>query len=84
MGTIVVHPRALAYHDYFPLWKVFLSSLGAELAVSPPISRAIVNEGVRLAVDGTCLPVKIFYAMSAGSFKPVWTASFAPADQCSP
>ena len=61
MGTIVGIPRALAYHDYFPLWKVFLSSLGAELAVSPPTSRAIVNEGVRLAVDGTCLPVKIFY-----------------------
>ncbi|NLY52664.1 MAG: hypothetical protein GX063_07115 [Firmicutes bacterium] len=61
MGITVGIPRALAYHDYFPLWKVFLSSLGAELVVSPPTNQAIVNDGVRLAVDGTCLPVKIFY-----------------------
>ncbi|NLA59343.1 MAG: hypothetical protein GX855_10640, partial [Firmicutes bacterium] len=54
-------PRALAYHDYFPLWRVFLSNLGVELVVSPPTNQTIVNDGVGLAVDGTCLPVKIFY-----------------------
>lgn len=54
-------PRALAYHDYFPLWQVFLARLGAELIISPPTNQAIVNEGVRRSVDGTCFPVKIFY-----------------------
>ncbi|NLY30789.1 MAG: hypothetical protein GX047_09220 [Firmicutes bacterium] len=61
MGTTVGIPRALAYHDYSPLWKAFLSNLGAEPVISPPTNQAIVNDGVGLAVDGTCLPVKIFY-----------------------
>jgi len=60
MGTTVGIPRALAYHDYFPLWRVFLSNLGVELVVSPPTNQTIVNDGVGVAVDGTSLPVKIF------------------------
>jgi len=54
-------PRALAYYDYYSLWEVFFSSLGIKPVISPPTNQAILNEGVRRAVDGTCLPVKIFY-----------------------
>lgn len=61
MTITVGIPRALAYHDYFPHWQVFLSRLGVNLLISPPTNQAILNEGVRRAVDGTCLPVKIFY-----------------------
>jgi len=61
MGITVGIPRALAYHDYSPLWKAFLARLGAEVVVSPPTNRDMVQHGTTLAVDGTCLPVKIFY-----------------------
>lgn len=61
MATIVGIPRALAYYDYFPFWQTFLLGLGAEVVISPPTNKTIVDEGVRRAVDGTCFPVKILY-----------------------
>ncbi|NMB24415.1 MAG: hypothetical protein GX986_02670 [Firmicutes bacterium] len=61
MATIVGIPRALAYYDYFPFWQGFFEGLGAETVTSPPTNKAIVDEGVRRAVDGTCFPVKILY-----------------------
>ena len=61
MTTTVGIPRALAYYDYFPFWQGFFSNLGIQVVTSPPTNKAIVNEGVRRAVDGTCFPVKILY-----------------------
>ena len=81
MGITVGIPRALAYHDYSPLWKAFLSRLGAEVVVSPPTNRDMVQHGTTLAVDGTCLPVKIFTAMSTGWLRPELMPSFCPAHQ---
>lgn len=54
-------PRALLYHEYSALWTTFLSGLGAEVVVSDPTSKTILDEGVRAAVDEACLPVKVFY-----------------------
>jgi len=61
MSITVGIPRALAYYDYFPLWHKFFTSIGTKLVISPATNQAIVSEGVRRAVDGTCFPVKIFY-----------------------
>lgn len=53
-------PRALLYYRYEPLWRAFFEALGAEVIVSPPTDRAILEEGSALAVDETCLSAKIF------------------------
>lgn len=54
-------PRALFYYYYFPLWRDFFRQLGAEVVLSAPTNKKIVNQGVALAVDEACLPVKLFY-----------------------
>lgn len=54
-------PRALFYYYYFPWWKAFLEALGAEVVVSPETNKVVLNDGVKLAVDEACLPVKVFY-----------------------
>lgn len=53
-------PRALLYYEYAPLWQAFLSSLGAEVITSPLTNAKIIDDGVSLAVDEACLPVKVF------------------------
>jgi len=54
-------PRALLYYQYYPMWKVFLEKLGAEVVVSPPTNKSILNSGVTRGVQDTCLPVKVFF-----------------------
>ena len=54
-------PRALLYYQYYPMWKVFLEKLGAEVVVSPPTNKSILNSGVSRGVQDICLPVKVFF-----------------------
>jgi predicted nucleotide-binding protein (sugar kinase/HSP70/actin superfamily) len=54
-------PRSLLFYTYYPLWRTFFEQLGLEVVVSPPTCKTILDEGVREAVDETCLPVKVFY-----------------------
>jgi predicted nucleotide-binding protein (sugar kinase/HSP70/actin superfamily) len=54
-------PRALMYYYYFPLWKGFFEGLGAQVIVSPKTTKAVLDKGVKSAVDEACLPVKLFY-----------------------
>ena len=54
-------PRALSYYRYFPLWKTLLEDLGAEVVVSRPTSKRLLEEGVRHCVDDICVPVKLYY-----------------------
>ena len=58
-------PRALAFYDYGSLWMQFFAELNIQAVISPPTNRSIVDIGVRLATDGTCLPVKTFYGHTA-------------------
>lgn len=60
-GPRVGIPRALAYYEYYPLWRAFFGALGARLVVSPPTTEGMLSDGARLAVDEACLPVKAFY-----------------------
>lgn len=41
------------------MWEAYFSALGIQTVLSPPTSRAIIDEGCRLAVDETCLSVKV-------------------------
>ena len=53
-------PRALLYHKYHVLWTTFLEECGFTTVVSPPTNRRILERGVALAVDESCLPMKVF------------------------
>lgn len=53
-------PRALLYYQYFPMWRTFFESLGAQVVVSPPTNREIMEAGLACLVPETCLPVKIY------------------------
>lgn len=52
-------PRGLLYYYYGDVWCGFLRRLGAEPAVSPETTRAVVEAGG--LVDEVCLPVKVFF-----------------------
>lgn len=53
-------PRALLYHKYHFFWEEFLRSLNQEVVVSPETNREIIGRGVNLAVDESCLSLKIY------------------------
>jgi predicted nucleotide-binding protein (sugar kinase/HSP70/actin superfamily) len=52
-------PRSLLYHKYRVLWHTFFEGLGLEPVVSGPSNQAILQRGTQLAVDETCLPLKL-------------------------
>lgn len=54
-------PRGLFYYKYFSLWKEFFEGLGAEVILSKPTNKEILDNGTRVCVDEACLPVKIFH-----------------------
>lgn len=58
-------PRSLAYFFYLPLWKTFINELGHEAVESPPTSRAILDRGVREAVNDACIPIKVYHGHAA-------------------
>ncbi|MBI2864692.1 MAG: hypothetical protein HYX94_09055 [Chloroflexi bacterium] len=58
--TRVGIPRALLYYQYFPMWKAFFESLGAEVIVSDTTSKEILAGGSARVVAETCLPTKVF------------------------
>jgi len=60
-GPLVGLPRALLHYEYGHVWRDFLAYLGARTLVSRPTSRAVVDRGVRAAIDEACLPVKVAY-----------------------
>lgn len=61
MSSKIGVPRALMYHYYYPMWKVFFNELGLELKLSPKTNKKIIDQGVKIAVDDICLPFKAYY-----------------------
>jgi predicted nucleotide-binding protein (sugar kinase/HSP70/actin superfamily) len=53
-------PRALLYHKYHALWSAFFEGIGCKTVLSPPTNRRILSRGVELAVDESCLSMKVF------------------------
>ena len=54
-------PRALFFYYYFPQWKRFLENLGAQVILSPPTNKRIMDSGIRQTVDEACLPIKVYF-----------------------
>lgn len=58
--TTVGIPRALLYHKSHTLWSTFFEGVGAHTVVSPHTNRRILARGTELAVDESCLPMKVY------------------------
>ena len=54
-------PRGLFWYYMPDSYKVFWEALGFSVVQSPPTNREVFEEGLRLAHDELCVPVKIFH-----------------------
>ena len=54
-------PRTLSYFTFYPLWKPFFETLGAEVIVSPESNKELLDDGVRNTVTDACVPIKLFH-----------------------
>ncbi|MBN1366724.1 MAG: hypothetical protein JW967_02210 [Dehalococcoidales bacterium] len=59
MATIGI-PRALAYYQYYPMWRTFFEKLGSEVVTSPPTTQKMLADGAGRVVADTCLPAKVY------------------------
>lgn len=59
MPPTVGIPRGLLYYYYGDVWSGFFRRLGAEPAVSPETTQAVIEAGG--CIDEVCLPVKAFF-----------------------
>jgi predicted nucleotide-binding protein (sugar kinase/HSP70/actin superfamily) len=53
-------PRALNYYEYAPLWRKFFEALGAEVIVSGPTTRAVLEIATSRAAGDLCFPAKVY------------------------
>lgn len=60
MQATIGLPRSLLFHKYHVLWTSFFEAIGVQTVTSPPSNRAILQRGIELAVDETCVPLKVF------------------------
>ena len=51
--------RSLLFFHYYPLWRSFFRGLGAEIVLSAPTTRKILERGIHLGVSDLCLPMKL-------------------------
>ncbi|MDR3352872.1 MAG: acyl-CoA dehydratase activase-related protein, partial [Zoogloeaceae bacterium] len=55
-------PRALNMFENYPLWHTFFTELGYEVLLSPPSSKAILEQGLdTLPSDTVCYPAKLVH-----------------------
>ncbi len=52
-------PRALEFHELFPLWQGFLTELGCQVVLSARTNKQIIHEGAEHSVVETCFPMKL-------------------------
>lgn len=57
--TSIGIPRALFYYTYFPFWETFFTELGAEVVVSEPTNKKILQDGLNVSSGELCLPIKL-------------------------
>ncbi len=63
-GVIAVRvgvPRTLSYFSFYPLWKALFEGVGAEVVVSPPSNKELMDAGVRETVNDACVPIKLYH-----------------------
>jgi predicted nucleotide-binding protein (sugar kinase/HSP70/actin superfamily) len=60
MSITVGIPRALLYHEFGELWQNFFTNLGVPVNVSGATTKTVLDRGTFLAVDDSCLPLKLY------------------------
>lgn len=60
MSVTVGIPRALLYHEFGGLWQDFFANLGIPVSVSGETTKQVLDRGTSLAVDESCLPLKLY------------------------
>ena len=53
-------PRALLYHQLFPIWKAFFEELNIEVITSGETTEGVLKKGINSTGSDLCLPVKTF------------------------
>ncbi|MDR7868711.1 MAG: acyl-CoA dehydratase activase-related protein [Sporomusaceae bacterium] len=53
-------PRALLFHEFGELWQGFFTNLGIPVSVSAATTKTVLDRGASLAVDESCLPLKLY------------------------
>jgi predicted nucleotide-binding protein (sugar kinase/HSP70/actin superfamily) len=59
--AIIGIPSTLAYFNYYPFWKSFFEEIGNEVITSTPTTKAILDKGVKEAVNDACIPIKVYH-----------------------
>lgn len=53
-------PRGMLYYRYATLWRTFFSELGVETVLSPATTQTVLDEGMAVTMDESCLAMKIY------------------------
>lgn len=53
-------PKALLYYKYGDLWTFFFEELGCDVIISPNTNKKILDDGVKLSIDESCMAMKIY------------------------
>jgi predicted CoA-substrate-specific enzyme activase len=52
-------PRILYFHEMFPFWKAFFTTLGYRVVLSDATNKELIRKGVENVVAETCFPIKV-------------------------
>lgn len=77
MHATIGIPRGLLYHEFGDLWTNFFHNLKADVKISPETNKQILDSGAMLAIDESCLPLKIYLGHVA-ALLPECTHIFVP------
>jgi len=76
-GLCVGIPRGLLFHEFGAFWTAFFSEAKIQFLVSGPTNKQMLDRGTMLAVDESCLPLKV-YLGHVDSLLPACSHIFAP------
>lgn len=54
-------PRGMLFYRYHDLWQGFFARLGCKVILSEPTTQETVRIGSSIAIDETCLSLKVFF-----------------------
>lgn len=60
MNICVGIPQALLHHEFGQLWRDFFESMDIQVIVSGPTTKSILDRGTTIAIDESCLPLKVY------------------------
>lgn len=58
-STRIGIPRALIFHELYPLWQAFFTELGFEVVLSDRTNKRTIHQGLESVVAETCFPIKV-------------------------